>query len=423
MSPMRFLLVFLLAAFVVSCSGRLPYQEKASSYRHPDSNTNLLVSSFRFSDVYAGDALDPEGLVEAARGSIAYWKRVGPRASFHYGKMEYGSLEMIDSMRLFIEIIEHSRNQGEVISRLDEEFLLFASSANDKNQGHGVLFTGYYEPIYEGVAERRPGYDVPVYAVPEDLHVLNLGRFRDSLKNKTIVYRREEEKLLPYYSREEIMAQGKLEGQGLEVAWMKSKVDLFFLQVQGSGILADPEGHIFKLGYAGANGRPYRSIGRYLVDKGRIPLEKISMQSIRAYLERHPEELDEVLHYNESYVFFKRSNGFTHPKGALNQPLTPERSIAADTVIFPKGSLAYFRTEVPHHEAEPGQPEEKPRSQFALLQDTGGAIKGPGRVDLFWGNGRLAEESAGRMKGEGRLYFLVAKKEAIQEARRRWSGR
>jgi len=235
------------------------------------------------------------------------------------------------------------------------------------------------------------------------------------LKSNTIVYRLENGEVVPYYSREEIVGKEVLKDQGLEVAWMRDPVDLFFLQVQGSGILVTPTGERIKLGYDGANGQAYNSIGKYLLDQGVMRLEEISMGSIRNYLRDNPKQRDRILFHNPSYVFFKvNPDGTDGPRGNINVPLTPLRSVATDTTQFPKGGLAYLSAEVPEFDPNWKHIGGKRVAHFVMNQDTGGAIRGPARADLFWGNGDLAENSAGAMRNFGKLYFLVAKKEVLK---------
>ena len=212
---------------------------------------------------------------------------------------------------------------------------------------------------------------------------------------------------MPYYSRAEIDHKGALRGRGYEIAWTKDPVDIFFLQIQGSGILQLPDGRRLQVGYAGQNGLPYRSIGRLLIDGGKIPREEMSMQRLRRYLAEHPAERDEIMAYNESYVFFRFvSKG---PLGALEVPVTAGRSIATDLRLFPKGALGFIYSERPVLDLEGKLLGWTPFLRFVLNQDTGGAIRGPQRVDLFFGPDAQAGAEAGYMNSAGKLYFLALK--------------
>jgi membrane-bound lytic murein transglycosylase A len=212
---------------------------------------------------------------------------------------------------------------------------------------------------------------------------------------------------VPYYSRREICTDGRLDGRGEVICWAKDPVDVFFLQVQGSGRVRFDDGKETLVHFAGSNGRAFRSVGRLLVDEGRLPNEGVSMQAIRRYLGEHPEELEAVLNYNESYVFFEEvSEG---PLGNIGVVLTSGRSIATDYKLFPGGALAFATARKPIVEGGRIMRWEE-FGRFVLNQDTGGVICGPGRVDFFWGSGPEAELAAGGMCERGRLYFLVKKR-------------
>ena len=198
-----------------------------------------------------------------------------------------------------------------------------------------------------------------------------------------------------------------LAGKDLEILWCSDLVDIHFLQVQGSGKVDLGDGNIVSVLYDGANGWPYKSIGRYLIDTGAMTKENMSMQSIREYLRTHPDQLTTVLNQNPSYVFFRLDTGPSI--GNIGVPLTPGRSIATDSKLFPKGALAFIAAQKPVIENNVIK-EWVPFTRFVLNQDTGGAIKGPGRADVFFGYGAEAELTAGYLQHEGELYFLVRKK-------------
>jgi membrane-bound lytic murein transglycosylase A len=182
------------------------------------------------------------------------------------------------------------------------------------------------------------------------------------------------------------------------------------MEIEGSGTLRLPSGAELRVGYGATNGRPYRSIARLLIEEGRITRKAMTMRVLRAWLAAHPEERTRVLQHNESYVFFQRRSGA--PLGSLGVPLTPGRSIATDPRVFPRGALAFIRTARPV-EMGKGVNGWKPVDRFVLSQDTGGAIRGPGRVDVFWGRGPDADLAASDMKEPGELYFLVPKERTV----------
>jgi membrane-bound lytic murein transglycosylase A len=265
-----------------------------------------------------------------------------------------------------------------------------------------MLVTGYYEPVVD-VAERPSAeYGVPVLGLPEDLVEVRLEAFDPRYRGERLFGRLDGRQLVPYWRRSEIDA-GRLAGRGLELAWARDPVDVFFMEIQGSGTLRFPDGRERRVGYAGANGRAYRAIGRLLIDEGHVSREAMSMQAIREWLRTHPGERQRVLQHNEAFVFFRPLPG--PPEGSLGRPLTPGRSVATDARLFPPGALAFLQTEQP--ERAPGAVRWVPLTRFVLNQDTGGAIRGAGRVDYFWGRGEAAAFAAGLMRQPGRLFFLV----------------
>jgi membrane-bound lytic murein transglycosylase A len=268
-----------------------------------------------------------------------------------------------------------------------------------------VLFTGYYEPHLRGSLIRSAQYRFPIYARPDDLIAIDLSLFNEKYTGQKIIGRYTDQTVVPYYERSEIDTNGALQGRAEVLAWGEDPVDIFFLQIQGSGKVYLDNGEVINVGYQTTNGQPYRSIGKLLIDEEKISVEEMSMQKIREYLHNHPEEIDAVLNHNPSYVFFTiEPEG---PLGNINVKLTPGRSLALDRRIFPPAALAFIQTEKPAVDSSGQIHSWQPFTRFVLNQDTGGAIRGPGRADLFWGNGPYAEIAAGHLKHTGELYFLV----------------
>lgn len=259
------------------------------------------------------------------------------------------------------------------------------------------LITGYYEPELRGSRKRGGAYTVPLHVRPPDLISVDLSRFSDELKGKRIAGRVVQGRLIPYHDRSRIEG-GALNGKKLELVWVDSAADAFFLQIQGSGRIALPNGKIMRVGYAGTNGQPYTAIGRDLIARGAIPREKMSMQAIRGWLADNPADGTALMQTNKSYVFFRELTG-PGPIGALGVPLTPGRSLAIDRRQFPLGMPVWLDTEMPDTAATPLR-------RLMIAQDTGGAIRGAVRADVFWGPGAQAAERAGRMKSPGRYWFL-----------------
>lgn len=273
----------------------------------------------------------------------------------------------------------------------------YAIQAADGNASG--LVTGYYEPLLRGSRTRTKGFEQPVRGVPDDLLTVDLSAIFPELKDKRVRGRLEGNKVVPYWSRGEIAARGdKLPARTL--LYVDDAVELFFLQVQGSGRVRLTDGTMTRLNYADQNGYPYQSIGRVLVDRGELKLEEASMQGIQAWARANPGRLDELLNTNPSYVFFREvPNSKDGPVGALGVPLTAERSIAVDPRSVPLGAPVFLATTRPNSG--------RALNRLMLAQDTGSAIKGAVRADFFWGFGKEAGEQAGRMKQAGRMWLLL----------------
>lgn len=350
------------------------------------------------------DTLFLQDLGASIDQSLVYFKRVPATRTYAYGRDVYTASHMIFSLETFKAFLE-TKPSAKTLNRFIRERYTVYKSVGGSNKD--VLFTGYFEPTYPGSRFFSPEYSWPVYSMPEDLFQIDLSAFSDAYKgHKRLMARvdKESRKVRPYYTREQINRQPDFAQKARPVVWLANRIDRFFLEIQGSGRVMLPHGEIVHLHYAGVNGRQYSAVGKYLIDKNEVPKAKMSMQAIREWLTAHPDRMDEVLFINDSFVFFREGEG--GPFGCIGVAVTPVRSIATDTTLFPKGGLAFIQAALP---AGVGQPKEKwPRaSLFVLNQDTGGAIKGPGRVDLFCGAGDWADYTAGHMVVRGQLYFLV----------------
>jgi membrane-bound lytic murein transglycosylase A len=260
--------------------------------------------------------------------------------------------------------------------------------------GDGKAFaTGYYEPEIAGSRDRRPGYEVPIYAKPSDLVEVDLGLFSDSLKGKRIRGRVQGQSFVPYHDRAAI-EDGALDGRAPILAYAADPIEIFFLQIQGSGRLRLPDGGVMRIGFAGQNGRDYTGIGALMRDRGLLQPGKASMQGIMAYLREHPEEGRAIMRENKSFVFFQELKG-AGPLGAMGLPVTGYVSAAADPMFVPLGApvfLSMDRTDA---------------TGLWVAQDTGGAIKGANRIDTFWGAGEDARAIAGGMSARGTAWLLL----------------
>ena len=260
----------------------------------------------------------------------------------------------------------------------------FSAAAGKNADG---LFTGYYEAQLTGSRKASKRFHVPIYAPPRDLGAIK-GRSAGR-----------------YYARSQIVG-GVLQNRNLELMWVDDPVDAFFLHVQGSGRVAMTDGRIVRLGYAGDNGHKYASIGRELIARGIIPAEKLSMQSIRAWITANPVQGGNLMGQNPRYIFFREVSGVEGPIGAEGVALTPERSLAVDRAFLPLGIPLWVTTRDPLDGS-------KAFNRLMVAQDTGSAIKGPVRGDIFFGFGDHAARRAGNMKFKGRYFLLLPKKLSI----------
>jgi len=261
--------------------------------------------------------------------------------------------------------------------------------------------TGYYEPLLKGSRVKTERFRYPLYAVPDDLLEVDLGDAYPQLKGQRLRGRLEGRRVVPYYSRAQIDA-GAPALQGRELFWVDNAVELFFLQIQGSGRIELPDGSVVKVGYADQNGLPYASIGKKLVEAGAFKLEEASMQRIKEWADKNPTKLAALLEQDASYVFFRElPNSLSAPLGALGVPLTGEYSLAVDPRTIPLGAPVFLSTTMPDSAT--------PLNRLMLAQDTGGAIRGAVRADFFWGFGENAANQAGRMKQPGRMWVLFPK--------------
>lgn len=260
------------------------------------------------------------------------------------------------------------------------------------------LFTGYFEPELAGSRSKSAGYPVTLYKRPPDLIDVDLGAFRDSLKGERIAGRVEKGRLVPYADRAAI-EDGALARKAEPLIYLADPVDAFFLHIQGSGLVVLPDGTRTRVGYDGTNGHSYYAIGRWLIAEGEVPKEKMSLQAIRDWLARHPERRREVMDKNPSYVFFRQLTG-DGPVGAAGVALTPGRSLAVDRRHLPLGAPMWVDVAYP----TAAGPDLR---RLMVAQDTGGAIRGPVRADVFWGAGEPAEELAGPMAAKGRYWLLL----------------
>ncbi len=285
----------------------------------------------------------------------------------------------------------------------ETNFDAYALRTDDHSTG---LLTGYYEPELKGSRRPTTRYSTALYRRPHDLVMVNLGQFRSDLRGRRIAGRLQDGQLSPYASRAEI-DRGALKDRGLELLWVDDPVDAFFLQIQGSGRIRLSDGTIIRISYAGHNGHPYVSIGRVLVERGVMAASDVNLESIRGWIADHPDQANALFNQNPSYIFFEErpapSGGWSQdmgPPGAANIPLTAGRSLAVDDAFYPYGLPIWIDGLDP---LSPGHRLQR----LTVTQDTGGALRGALRGDLFWGHGRLAEKQAGHMRDQASFYILL----------------
>lgn len=387
---------FIVLSFLSSCR---PPQPK------PETADGLILVSERKVPLIADDS--DKGLLKVAIGkSIEYLKRLPEETEFSFGSLRLSAKYLIESLYVLLDLTERMDDLHIFDRHLREFFDFYQSVGSD---GHGkIIYTAYYEPIVDGSLTQTKKYKYPLYQRPDDLIQIDLSLFHPKFVGQRIVARYSDGNVIPYFNREEIDRQHKLAHKGHEIVWLSDDIDRFFLQIQGSGRIRLRNGQFLNIHYAGSNGRPYRSIGRLMIDNNIVSEEECSISAIKNYLRNHPRETEDIFNHNESYVFFEVVD--KGPLGSIEVLLTPGRSIATDPLFFPKGAPAVIFTEKPIVQTN-GKVEGWQRfSRLVMNQDAGGAIKGPGRIDLFWGTGKDAELSAGYMKQEGTLYFLVKKR-------------
>jgi membrane-bound lytic murein transglycosylase A len=376
------LVVLLCSLVAVSCRRETPPVGEAPP---PDLVISAETAMRPVSSIILRELVDDgdwASLRLALERNRSWLSTVPPERTFTFGPRQVSAEEMLSAFDLLRGWLDDDPTPAALAQRLAEVFEPMIDVADGRGR---MLVTGYYEPLIAGSLHRTAEYDVPIYGPPPDLFRIELGGFREEWAGRSVTGRLDGNRLLPYPDRREIRRAQRLRGR--EIAWARDSVDLFFVEIQGSGALQLPDGREIRIGYAAANGREYRSIGKLLIDEGKIDREVMSMQALRRYLEEHPEDVERVLDHNESQVFFRRLEG--PPVGSLGVPVTPGRSIAADHSLLPPGALGFLLTDVPGVGDDGATVAVGSLRRFVLNQDTGGAIRGADRADFFWGRGEV----------------------------------
>jgi len=329
--------------------------------------------------------LSDPGFIQALQRSLEWYQVPSTKSLFPVAGISH--VHAYSSAYALKQIAQ--AGQGQALEQLLNEFDVYESVGWDG--GGGVLFTGYYSPVFKASRTRAPGFEYPLYKKPADLAANPLTG----------------EVLGTYPARAEIEDSKML--AGMELVYLPSRLDAYLIHVNGSAKLEMTDGSVMYVGYAGNNGHEYTSIGRALVADGKISADKLSLPTLRAYFASHRDELDGYIRRNERFVFFREYAGDTWPAGSLGFKVTAGRSLATDKAIFPRGCVVLVTTD-----KAPTGGWALPRSQLMLDQDTGGAIRAPGRGDIYFGIGPGAEASAGRQAAEGRMYYLLLKRDRVQ---------
>ncbi len=336
-----------------------------------------------------GQSKDKSALAVAIDYSLRYLKTDAARSAYEKYPVEGITLTRVDrSLRRFRQLLLQSRSPEALQKSVQQEFIFYQAVGKD-NQGT-VGFTGYYQPIHLANRVRTQIYRYPLFKRPP-----NLEQWPE-----------------PHPTRLQLEGQDGLQAskgqlKGLELFWMRDRLEAFLVQVQGSALLKFPDGTVTGVGYAGRTKYPYTSIGKELIKDGKLEAEGISLQKVVDYLNHNPQDLSEYLPRNQGFVFFS-DTGNAPPQGSLKVPVTPERSIATDKSLMPPGALALIQTEI-SLAANLKTPNYQFVNRFVLDQDTGSAIKGAGRVDIFMGTGDRAGQRAGLVNHPGKLYYLLLK--------------
>ncbi|OGW44299.1 MAG: hypothetical protein A2132_01520 [Nitrospirae bacterium RBG_16_43_11] len=368
----KILILFLLVILTNSCA--------VTQANQPSSTSNYSLVYVEPPRAYGN--IDRKALREAIITNLSYLQKIDPKTEFDYGGKIVHAREVANTQRTLLQIIDTAESNEMIELLLDYMFEWYKASGVD---GKGnVTFTGYYIPEVEGSLHPSDKYRYPLYRMPDDLK-----------KDST------------YFTRIDIDGEKVLDGRGLEIAWLADPVEAYFLHIQGSGTIKLPDGSTIGVHYAGNNGHLYTSIGKLMLELRLLKPGEANIIGLKKYLREHEDHMSEILYQNPRYIFFKLAKGGAH--GSINVPLTPGHSIATDPSLFPRGGLSFIRTTTPVVDQSGKVLKWEPVNRFVLNQDEGGAIKGPGRVDLFWGAGVEAGHSAGSMKEQGELYFILQK--------------
>jgi len=360
----------------------------------------------RFEETFKSKA----GLIKASRKAIKYLETLPATKTIKVAGRDYGPAQLIDSAKAIVELAQKTTTADEFDAKVREQFDVFQSAGLD---GTGrVVFSSYYQPLLRASPKKTAAYPYPLYRRPKDMVDVDFAAFGKANGEPALLGRLTKEgKVVPYFTREDIDRRKALAGKGLELAWLKDRFDALDIHIQGSAILKFPDGKERLLKYAGNNGRTYNSVGLTLVKAGVFARDEITHDKLREYLRKNSDAESWIISANPRYVFFELAplpeDG--EPFGATEQSLVPARSIAVDPAFMPLGGLYFFTTTSPQADNDGRLLGTSENARFAFGLDTGGAIKSPGRVDIYAGHGPQAAATARGQWADGKLYLLVKK--------------
>jgi membrane-bound lytic murein transglycosylase A len=377
--------------------------EKSLKQAEPFSEPEIPVDLKKFTD-----DLSRASLEKAITNQLQAMFEQEPSTPVRLGSFTLTRKRLIETLKAFLEILNQDLPIEEFNKKISEEFVLYRVG---KGKNKKVLFTGYYRPVIKASLKRTPLYRYPIYQMPEQ--GLQRVKYRSGIQlvgtNTGIKKIREsyaEKKAWQRFTREEIDLKGALKGQGLEVAWLKDDLERFFLHIQGSGMLEFTDGTRQGVGYQGSNQHTYTGIGKLMIQDGAIGVSQGSMQGIKKYLADHPQDIAKYLYQNKRYIFFTL-NDDEGPRGSGGAELVGGRSIATDKSIYPAGGLAFIKIRQPVLNENNKIVRWRTISRFVVDQDTGSAIRGAGRGDLYFGTGQIAGAKAGHYHERGEVYYLI----------------
>jgi membrane-bound lytic murein transglycosylase A len=383
------------------------YPKEKETAKNPEQNQESFDSSKTIADLSGfDDDLDQNSLKKAIENQLQAMFEQEPSTPVRLGKFSLTRGRLVETLESFLAILKQNLPAEKFNKKITEEFFLYRVG---KGENKKMLFTGYYRPVIQASPVRTSVYRYPLYRMPERgfqqvkyKKGIQLVGTHTGIKQ---VRQRDADKTWRKLTREEIDRKGALRGQGLEVGWLKNDLDRFFLHIQGSGVLEFPDGSRQGIGYQGSNQYSYTGIGKLMIRDGVINTSQGSMQGIKKYFVDNPQDISKYLYQNKRYIFFTLSD--EGPRGSGGGELVGGRSIATDKSIYPAGGLAFIKVKQPVLDKNNKIVRWKPISRFVVDQDTGSAIRGPGRADLYFGTGLKAGAKAGHYHERGEVYYLI----------------